>query len=93
MARIAVRLIVRGRVQGVGYRWWVCDVARDLGLSGWVRNRADGTVELLAAGPAVDVEHLAVACQTGPSAARVDSVERHAATDPGSGRFEELPTA
>jgi acylphosphatase len=93
VGRVAVRLIIRGRVQGVGYRWWACGVAKGLGLSGWVRNRPDGTVELLAAGPAVDVEHLAAACQTGPSAARVDSVERHAATDPGLGRFEELPTA
>ena len=93
MARVAVRLIIRGRVQGVGYRWWVCGVARGLGLSGWVRNRADGTVELLAAGPAVDVEHLAAACQQGPAAARVASIERHEAVDPGPGPFEELPTA
>ncbi|HEY1448896.1 MAG TPA: acylphosphatase [Caulobacteraceae bacterium] len=93
MARIAVRLIIRGRVQGVGYRWWARVVASGLRLSGWVRNRADGAVELLAAGPAVDVEHLVAACQRGPSAARVVSVERHEATDPGPGAFEERSTA
>jgi acylphosphatase len=92
MARIAVHLIISGYVQGVGFRWWVRAQARRLGLSGWVRNRADGTVELTAAGPAEAVEQLAAACQRGPSAARVVSVERSAAADPGPGDFEARPT-
>jgi acylphosphatase len=93
MARTAIHLIISGCVQGVGFRWWVRGQARRLGLSGWVRNRADGTVELTAAGPAEAVEQLAAACQGGPSAARVDSVERSVARDPGLGGFEARPTA
>jgi acylphosphatase len=92
-ARIALRLIIRGEVQGVGYRWWAREAAMRLGLSGWVRNRADGAVELLAAGPQAAIEQLAAACQDGPPPARVISVERFAAADPGPGRFEERPTA
>jgi acylphosphatase len=93
MPRISVRLIIRGRAQGVGYRWWACSEAWRLGLSGWVRNRADGTVELVAAGPAAEVEQFAAACQTGPPTARVVSVERQEAIDPGPGGFKERPTA
>lgn len=92
MARIAVRLIIRGDVQGVGYRWWACERARRMGLAGWVRNRADGSVELLAAGPPEAVERLADDCRSGPSAARVAEVERSPAEDPGAGGFDTRPT-
>jgi acylphosphatase len=76
MDRIAVRLLIRGRVQGVGYRWWARDRALRLNVDGWVRNRSDGSVELLAVGPAPDVEQLSDLCWRGPAAARVMSVER-----------------
>ncbi len=93
MARIAIRLIITGLVQGVGFRWWARDQARRLGLDGWVRNRADGAVELIAAGPPQSVEPLAAACQKGPSAATVVSVERSQAIDPGPVGFAARPTA
>ncbi|HEY2483226.1 MAG TPA: acylphosphatase [Caulobacteraceae bacterium] len=92
MARIAIHLIISGCVQGVGFRWWVRARAQRLGLSGWVRNRADGTVELVAAGSAEAVEQLAAGCRRGPSSARVVSVERSDAADPGPGDFEARPT-
>ena len=93
MNRIAIRLIITGLVQGVGFRWWARDEARRLGLDGWVANRADGTVELLVAGPVEAVERLATACQRGPSAARVDLVQRSEAVDPGAVGFAARPTA
>jgi acylphosphatase len=72
---IARRYIVRGRVQGVGFRWFVDYEARQLGLAGWVRNNLDGSVEVLAMGS--DEQHtvLRVKLQHGPRAARVDEVK------------------
>jgi acylphosphatase len=69
-----VLVMVRGRVQGVGYRAWVEDQATMNGLEGWVRNRRDGSVEALFAGPAQDVAEIVAACRKGPPAARVDAV-------------------
>ena len=93
MNRIAVRLIVRGRVQGVGFRWWACEEARRLGLDGWVRNLADGSVELLAAGPDAVVAEFIESCRSGPRGARVSSVERQAATDDAVSGFEARPSS
>ena len=93
MARIAVRLVIKGSVQGVGYRWWAQGEARRLKLDGWVRNRDDGTVELVAAGPEVAVEEMIEACWSGPSSAAVHAVERHEAEDEGFEGFSERPTA
>ena len=70
-----VRVRVRGRVQGVGYRAWTADVAREFGLKGWVRNRADGSVEALFAGAPDRVAAMLERCQAGPRAARVTAVE------------------
>ena len=71
----AIRQVtIRGRVQGVGYRAWVENRARAHGLEGWVRNRRDGSVEALLAGPAEVVADLITRCRRGPSTARVDAV-------------------
>lgn len=71
---IARRIRVTGRVQGVGYRAFVEARAQALGLDGWVRNRADGSVEALAVGAADAVDALIAACGQGPAAARVADV-------------------
>jgi len=81
MSRITVHLIIHGRVQGVGYRAWARSEARRLHLDGYVRNRSDGTVELVAAGPSAAVARLTDACGSGPSAAQVTSVQQLDAED------------
>ncbi len=65
---------VSGRVQGVGFRWMVRDAATRLGVTGWVRNRPDGDVELVACGDATSLAELEAALWQGPPAARVDRV-------------------
>ena len=87
-ADVAWRLVVLGRVQGVGFRWWTVYTAERLGLRGWVRNRRDGSVEIQAIGPRDRVEALALACESGPGAARVSAVERFPAEDDGARGFE-----
>ncbi len=72
---IGRRVRVHGRVQGVFFRNWTVDKARALGLRGWVRNRLDGSVELLAYGDEEAVEALIAACGIGPPAARVERIE------------------
>jgi acylphosphatase len=67
--------VVRGRVQGVGFRWFVLEAAQDLGLSGWVRNRPDGTVEGEAQGKEADVEKLLDQLRRGPRFAEVAGVD------------------
>lgn len=74
-AERSFHLIIRGRVQGVGYRAWAQAMARRHGLSGWVRNRVDGTVEAVIAGPEDAVAAMIEACREGPPAARVDAIE------------------
>ena len=73
---ICYRLRITGRVQGVAYRDWMVGAARTRGIVGWVRNRADGSVEALVAGPSDAVDALIASCGHGPPAARVDNVER-----------------
>ena len=72
---ITRHLRIHGLVQGVYYRKSMVDHARQLGLSGWVRNRQDGSVEALAIGPAETVQALIKWARQGPAAARVDRVE------------------
>ena len=69
------RFVVRGRVQGVGFRWFVEREAHILEIAGWVRNNADGTVEVLAQGTRDQLAGLRSRLREGPRAARVDDVE------------------
>ena len=85
----SVHVRITGRVQGVGYRAWTVDEARRRGLSGWVRNRADGDVEAVFSGPAATVDDMLAACRRGPFSARVDDVMIDAA-EPVSGPFTVL---
>jgi acylphosphatase len=71
----ARRFVVRGRVQGVGFRWFVEREAHILGISGWVRNNADGSVEVLGMGSREQLLGLRSRLYQGPRAARVDDVE------------------
>lgn len=74
MSTVVRYVMIRGRVQGVGYRAWVATTAQASGLEGWVRNRRDGSVEALLAGEDGVVADMIKACHRGPSAARVDTV-------------------
>ena len=69
------RYVVRGRVQGVGFRWFVEREAHTLGVYGWVRNTFDGNVEVLASGSSEQLSNLRRRLQQGPRSARVDEVE------------------
>ena len=75
----ARRFLVRGRVQGVGFRWFVEREAHILGVAGWVRNNADGSVEVLAMGSSEQLSGLSSRLRSGPRAARVDDVEEREA--------------
>lgn len=86
-ARIDATVI--GRVQGVGYRWFVLDAARRLGLRGWVANEPDGSVRCVAEGPRQDLEALVAELERGPLNARVQRVIPRWGRAAGSlGRFE-----
>jgi len=88
-----VQVRIAGRVQGVGYRYWTKRVAGELGLSGWVRNRRDGTVEAVFSGAPDDVAEMIERCRAGPPSAQVTSVDvAEDAAEPSPG-FEVLPTA
>ena len=92
MAVLALRLIIIGRVQGVGFRAWTCRQARRRTLRGWVRNRSDGSVEALIIGEAAAVVAMIDVCASGPARAEVRELWRDAAEDDGSAGFHERPT-
>jgi len=69
-----VRILIEGRVQGVAFRYHTCTRARALGLTGWVRNCADGRVEAEFEGPEPVVDEMLAWCQKGPASARVSNV-------------------
>jgi acylphosphatase len=71
----ALHALVRGRVQGVGFRWFVRERARELGVRGWVRNRADGSVEIEAEGDLASLEQLRLSLSKGPPGAQVSDIE------------------
>jgi len=76
----AVHLLISGRVQGVGFRWSMCEAALEHGARGWVRNRLDGRVEAVVDGDAAAVAAMLRWARQGPPAARVSHVESRAAT-------------
>ena len=93
-----VRVTIQGRVQGVGYRAWLEHQARSSKLEGWVRNRRDGSVEALFAGPPGVVAEMVALCRHGPPSARVENVTRESANEDQlrlrheGERFSVLPT-
>lgn len=70
----AIHLIISGRVQGVSYRRWTVNAAQKLGLTGWVRNRSDGTVEALFCGEDAAVAQMRLQCERGPTLAKVEHI-------------------
>jgi acylphosphatase len=92
-AQRTVRVLIEGHVQGVGYRYWCERAAGELALSGWVRNRRDGSVEALFSGEPEDVVEMLSRCRDGPRSAHVTAVRiLEEGGDPPDG-FEVLPTA
>ena len=89
---IARRLIIHGRVQGVWYRAWTVENATSLGLDGWVRNRADGTVEAFLVGPETDVQDMIRRCHRGPERAHVTEIEEFPAKGITARGFTQKPT-
>ena len=89
---IGRRLLIRGRVQGVGFRYALADEARARRLSGWVRNRRDGTVEALVIGSESDVEAMIAWARRGPPGARVTDLSVEQASETATG-FEIAATA
>jgi acylphosphatase len=86
-------LIIAGQVQNVGFRDWLTALARSHNLSGWVRNRRDGTVEALLSGDTDAVEDVARACRRGPQAAIVADITETLSDPPDTPGFIKLPTA
>jgi acylphosphatase len=74
-------VVVRGRVQGVGYRAFVEQEAHRRGLHGWVRNRRDGSVEAVFSGPRAAVEAMVEACRRGPISARISALDQREGTE------------
>ena len=87
-----VQVRIEGRVQGVWYRGWTMDEAVRRKLSGWVRNRSDGSVEALFSGPAEVVNDMLEACWRGPPSAQVTAVEPKSGESPAQAGFRALPT-
>lgn len=87
-----LRLVIAGRVQGVGFRDWLATEAERHGIAGWVRNRRDGTVEALLHGAPAAVAALHDACRRGPPYAAVSGIHHHPAEPPPSPGFRRLPT-
>lgn len=83
---------VYGEVQGVWYRGWTVDQAEALGLRGWVRNRRDGGVEILADGTEEAIEDLIARCRQGPAAARVERIESEETEEAAPPGFTQRPT-
>jgi acylphosphatase len=98
MSDVVRQVVIRGQVQGVGFRYWTRRTATARGLQGWVRNRRDGSVEAVFAGPEPAVADMIKSCRRGPDAAWVDSVVENPVEPDAldlrrkAERFSELPT-
>ncbi|HZY68105.1 MAG TPA: acylphosphatase [Devosia sp.] len=88
----SVHARITGRVQGVGFRNWMEATARRLGLSGWVRNRRDGSVEASISGDTSKVDELLTLCWAGPPSAKVEEVETESTEPTQAAGFKTLPT-
>lgn len=88
----ALRVQVHGFVQGVGFRAYLTVCAQQNSLDGWVRNRADGTVEALVCGPTKAVEAFVASATRGPSGAKVSAVDLHNSQPPAEKGFHQRPT-
>ena len=91
--RRATHVIISGRVQGVWYRAWTQKTALKLGLTGWVRNRTDGTVEAVFSGTPDQIEAMVAKCRKGPPLARVADIHQSPAEIPDEDDFALRPTA
>ena len=89
--RVVQHLVISGAVQGVGYRWTIVEQARRLGVAGWVRNRRNGTVEAMVAGPSEAVSRLLEWARRGPPGASVSDLTATPAAGEFVG-FEHRPT-
>lgn len=90
---MAVRVRIEGRVQGVGFRYWVVREAERLKVDGWVRNRRDGSVEALFAGDDTAVRKIVSNCHKGPPVSHVTRLVESPAKPPDRHGFHSLPTA
>jgi len=86
-----VRVSIYGRVQGVGYRLWTEQRARQLGIDGWVRNRLDGSVEAVFCADETRLDRILTDCRSGPAVARVERLTKQYCEEPEAG-FRILPT-
>lgn len=89
---LSVLVRIEGRVQGVGFRGWVLSRARAFRINGWVRNRRDGSVEMLFSGPPLSVDSLVNECRQGPRVARVDRISLTPTDPPPLPGFGWLPS-
>ena len=92
MSRSCIHLTIHGRVQGVGYRAWMAGTARRLSLTGWVRNRSDGTVEAMICGEDGPLFTMQRECRKGPLAAKVTHVDAKDWNGAPPTQCEQLPT-
>ncbi len=88
----AVLALITGRVQGVWFRGWIVQEAEKRGITGWVRNLRDGSVEALFCGPRAALDDMLAACRDGPPRARVENIELEDADPPAETRFVQAPT-
>ncbi len=89
---VTLRLLISGRVQGVGYRYWTVTEARKRGIAGWVRNLRDSRVEAVLHGAQEAVDDLCAACYKGPVFSEVTTIETMRGEYDGADIFEERPT-